>query len=69
MGGLLSKPKVDKSAQYAAEASARKAEKEAAQAKKQSEMDSEYRRTKQRGKNSTLISVDDTATKSLLGGN
>jgi hypothetical protein len=54
-----------------AERRAREAEEKAAKDAKQSEMDEEYRRTKQRGKRATILSSEGNAssnTKTLLGG-
>jgi len=65
--------KKPKTPQYVldAERRAREAEETAAKDAKQSEMDEEYRRTKQRGKRATILSSEGNAssnTKTLLGG-
>lgn len=71
MGGLLKKPKVDRSAQDRAEKAAKEAEAKAARDAAQSEADAEYRRKRQTGKSGTILStVDDAApgTRTMLGG-
>lgn len=67
MGKLFKKPKVDNSARIAAEQKAAEAEAKAKADELQAKMDEEYRRKKQRGKASTILS-DDDKNRSLLGG-
>lgn len=69
MGGLMGKPKVDKSAQIEAERRAREAEAKAKAEEDALAADAEYRRTRQRGKSSTILTVGpQDATRTMLGG-
>lgn len=71
MGGLIGGAKPDDRAAKRAEAASKEAEQKALAADRQAKIDDEYRRTKQRGKSTTILSnVDDssTSTRSFLGG-
>ena len=69
MTGLMGGPKVDKSAQIEAERRAREAEAKTKLDEQALAADTEYRRTRQRGKASTILTVGpQDATRTMLGG-